>query len=112
MSNPYLNLSLEEIESKISESIGQLETLGIDEAAIDKMILAERRKLDPYAPQTRTEFEREWSRKEDMKWYERVGAGLAQTPEMFKYVFGTLGGAMVDQAKFVTDPFAWTKINR
>ena len=109
MSNPYLNLSLEEIESKISESIGQLETLGIDEAAIDKMILAERRKLDPYAPQTRTEFEREWSRKEDMKWYERVGAGLAQTPEMFKYVFGTLGGAMVDQAKFVTDPFRGLK---
>ena len=104
MSNPYLNLSLEEIESKITESIGQLETLGIDEAAIDKMILAERRKIDPYAPQTRTEFEREWSRKEDMKWYERVGAGLAQTPEMFKYVFGTLGGAIVDQAKFVKDP--------
>ena len=104
MSNPYAHLSVADLQRKIDETLDSLQSAGIDEAALDAMILAERRKLDPYAPQTRAEFEREWARKEDMKWYERIGDGLAQTPEMFKYVFGTLGGAIVDQMQFGTDP--------
>ena len=107
--NPYANLSAEEIDIEINKTLEALNRDGFGEAAIDSLILQQRRKLDPYAPQTRAEFEREWARKEDLEWYERIGNGLAQTPEMFKYVYGTVAGALVDQAKMATDPIRGLK---
>jgi hypothetical protein len=98
------NLTEEQLDEQIAELIGELESQGLNEASLDNMILDQRRQLDPHAAMTRSEFERDWVRKKDTPWLRRVGDGLAQTPEMFKYIFGTLGGAIADQPKFLVDP--------
>ena len=78
-------------------------------AELDGMILQARRELDPFAAMTREEFDRDWLAKKNTSWHKRLWNGLAQTPEMFKYVFGNLWGAIKAQPQLFIDPEKYFK---